>query len=217
MIGKDHVLTTQALSVGILALFNSEKHAKINIDAVGSIFNRFTLPDLLAGAIFIGVAGFASLIPDLDSASSTISKRIPFHIYKLTKHHAIFHSLIGWLIFSTVSFFLCLPLMLKHEFKLYATIVFFALIFGYLMHLVEDSFSNSGIIWNYPYGQIDQQTYRKYGAINRPVHHYRKWGGQKIPCRHFWGRGYRVGGKFEKKFAKAINKASILLLIWLIL
>lgn len=85
------------------------------------------------------------------------------------------------------------------------------------MHLVEDSFSNSGIIWNYPYGQIDQQTYRKYGAINRPVHHYRKKGNQKIPCRHWWGRGYRVGGKFEKKFAKAINKASILLLIWLIL
>lgn len=106
MIGKDHVLTTQALSVGILALFNSEKHAKINIDAIGSIFNRFTLPDLLAGVIFIGIAGFASLIPDLDSASSTISKHIPFHIYKLTRHHAIFHSLIGWLTFSAVSFFL---------------------------------------------------------------------------------------------------------------
>lgn len=217
MIGKDHVLTTQALSVGILVLFNSEKHAKINIDAIGSIFYRFTLPDLLAGAIFIGVAGFASLIPDLDSASSTISKRIPFHIYKLTKHHAIFHSLIGWLIFSTVSFFLCLPLMTNHEFKLYATIVFFALIFGYLMHLVEDSFSNSGIIWNYPYGQIDQQTYRKYGAINRPIHHYRKRGGQNIPCRHFWGRGYSVGSKNEKRVAKTLNCLGQLAIVWLIL
>lgn len=217
MIGKDHVLTTQALSVGILVLFNSEKHAKINIDAIGSIFNRFTLPDLLAGAIFIGVAGFASLIPDLDSASSTISKRIPFPIYKLTRHHAIFHSLIGWLIFNTVCFFSTLPLMLNKTFKTYATIVFFALIFGYLMHLVEDSFSIAGVVWTYPYGQFDKTTFNKYGTINRPIHHYRKRGGQNIPCRHFWGRGYRVGSKNEKRVAKTLNCLGQLAIVWLIL
>lgn len=217
MLGKDHILATQGLSEITLALTNAIKHQNLEVNAITTIFNRFTAQDFLCGAIFIGVAGFASLIPDLDSSSSMISKKIPFPIYKLTRHHAIFHSLIGWLIFSTVCFFSALPLMLNKTFKTYATIVFFALIFGYLMHLVEDSFSNSGIIWNYPYGQIDQQTYRKYGAINRPIHHYRKRGGQNIPCRHFWGRGYRVGSKNEKRVAKTLNCLGQLAIVWLIL
>lgn len=213
LIGKDHVafdssvmttfLTYEVLHKlplkhGLVSLVNvSQKHPE-------------ELPKLIiiAGVALV-ISEIATLIPDLDSQNSTASKYSIFPFYEYTNHHGIFHSLIGWAIFSI----LCAPLLLWHS------IFFIAASGGYFLHLLADSWSYAGVMWTYPYGtngQPDDYLYQRYGIFARPVHHYLQKGDKKIPCRHWWGRGYKVGSRSERKILKVTNSFSGLLLLWIL-
>ena len=69
------------------------------------------------------------------------------------------------------------------------------LIFGYLLHLVEDSFSQAGINWLYPFTPYDEYVLTNYNKRVRKPDHFVN----NKPIRHWWGKGYVTGGTFEKK------------------
>lgn len=150
-------------------------------------------PDLItnepAALMFIGAVGLSSLVPDLDSDNSIISKHLGTWIAKHVAHRGFLHSIFGWALWSIL---LTICLYWTNSWLITGLII------GYLLHIVEDSFSVSGIRWFAPFSSYDEYVFNKYGTYFRPVHHWKELSdGEKEPCRHFWGRGYRVGGKGE--------------------
>ena len=189
------------------------QHVPINL-----IFNHankgvgnFTYDELFAGFVFLICVSFGSLLPDIDSKNSLINKSLPINLSEYFVHRGICHSLIGWLIFCLISLVILFPIICYV--KLIGTMIYLGLVIGYFLHLLEDSFSRSGIIWMYPFGKIDQKSRHKYGAINRPVVRF----SNQCPIRHWWGRGYSVGGLGEKKFSDVINIIGGLLLLYVVI
>lgn len=223
MLGRDH----QQTSIGIagIALFVVYKNQHVPIDLIFNHPNKgvgnFTYVQLLAGFIFLICVGFGSLLPDIDSKNSLINKLLPINLSKYFVHRGICHSLISWLIFCLISLILLLSIMLPiilflpviSHVKLIGTMIYLGLIIGYFLHLLEDSFSRSGIIWLYPFGKIDQKSWNKYRVINRPVVRF----SNQCPIRYWWGRGYSVGSNCEKRFANVVNLIGSFLLIWTVL
>ena len=132
---------------------------------------------------------------------------------KTSHHRGVCHSLIGWAIFSIVIYVLFWPLRHLTFTDIYAQQLCYGMITGYLLHIIEDSFSCSGIVWLYPFGKCDDQIYQKYGSVSRPVKRFEN----HVPIRHWWGRGYAVGSKGEYKFARAVSTIGVISLIWLVL
>lgn len=213
MLGRDH----QKTSIGItgIALFAMYKNQHVPINLIFNHTNKgvgnFTYEELLAGFIFLICVSFGSLLPDIDSKNSLINKLFPINLSKYFVHRGTCHSLIGWLIFCLVSLILLLPVIGYAQ--LIGTMIYFGLIIGYFLHLLEDSFSRSGIVWLYPFGKIDQKSRHKYGVINRPVVRFSNQG----PIRHWWGRGYSVGSLGEKKFSDLINAIGGFLLLYIVI
>lgn len=185
------------------------------IDLVFNHLNKgvgnFTYVQLLAGFVFLICVSFGSLLPDIDSKNSLINKFIPINLSKYFVHRGICHSLIGWLIFCLISLIILFPIIFYA--KLIGTMIYFGLIIGYFLHLLEDSFSRSGIIWMYPFGKIDQKSWRKYGVINRSVVRF----SNQCPISQWWGRGYSVGSRGEKKFSDWVNMIGGFLLLYVVL
>lgn len=213
MLGRDHQKTSIGIAGIVLFAVYKNQHVPINL-----IFNHtnkgvgnFTYVQLLAGFIFLICVSFGSLLPDIDNKNSLINKLLPINLSKYFVHHGICHSLIGWLIFCLISLIILFPIICYV--KLIGTMIYLGLIIGYFLHLLEDSFSRSGIIWMYPFGKIDQKSWHKYGAINRPVVRFSNQG----PIRHWWGRGYSVGSRSEKKFSDIINAIGGLLLLYVVI
>lgn len=213
MLGRDH----QKTSIGIVGIvfFAMYKNQHVPIDLVYNHVDKgvgnFTYVQLLAGFIFLICVSFGSLLPDIDSKNSLINKSLSINLSKYFVHRGICHSLVGWLIFCLISLIILFPII--GYAKLIGTMIYFGLIIGYFLHLLEDSFSRSGIIWLYPFGKIDQNSWNRYGAINRPVVRF----SNQCPIRHWWGRGYSVGSHNEKKFSNWVNTIGGLLLLYIVL
>lgn len=213
MLGRDHQKTSIGIACIALFAMYKTKHVPINLiyNHVDKGIGNFTYAELLAGFIFLICVSFGSLLPDIDSENSLINKQLPINLSKYFVHRGICHSLIGWLIFCLISLIILFPIICYV--KLIGTMIYLGLIIGYFLHLLEDSFSRSGIIWMYPFGRIDQKSRYKYGAINRPVVRF----SNQYPIRHWWGRGYSVGSRSEKKFSDIINTIGGLLLLYIVL
>lgn len=99
---------------------------------------------LSIGAILVVTT--AAIFPDIDHEESYIGSRMRgiSDFFRLVfKHRGVIHSLLGLVIFS-LSFF-----MIVNTFSLPSNwTVWFAV--GYLFHLLEDSFSKSGVKWLQP-------------------------------------------------------------------
>lgn len=80
--------------------------------------------------IYIAIAAFMSLIPDIDHAKSTLGRKVKIISY-FTKHRGFFHSLVFGIILTIIGF------------KLVPTYKF-AIIGGYLSHLILDAFTHQG-------------------------------------------------------------------------
>ncbi|MEM4647953.1 MAG: metal-dependent hydrolase [Candidatus Pacearchaeota archaeon] len=91
------------------------------------------------------IIAFSSLIPDIDSTSSFINKKIKFgKIIAITsKHRGFWHSIFGLLIFFIISLILSKIIIIMH-FPLYVSI-------GYITHLIADSLTINGIkpLWKF--------------------------------------------------------------------
>lgn len=89
--------------------------------------------------IFISCAALGSLLPDIDSPDSTLGKIVPFissFIYKTVGHRVLFHDALVFIPLLILSIFVKNP-------------IFLGIMFGYVGHLFLDSFTKSGICFNY--------------------------------------------------------------------
>lgn len=119
MQAKTHITTTLALGLPLM-----------------SLTNELTL-------VNVGVLAVGSLLPDIDHPSSYLGKRhkmVSGVTNKAFGHRGITHSLLG---------FILIGIIVKFIQKQYLTdrienIVFW-LMLGYLLHLLEDSFSQRGV------------------------------------------------------------------------
>lgn len=156
--------------------------------------------------VLVGVV-IGSLIPDVDNQESLLG-RFMRRLNRL-QHRGITHTVYG----------LCFWLIICWLFSLLSKALAIGLFVGYLLHLLEDSWSVEGIRWwSYgPLGHYDQVVYARYGRFIRPVDHFEVSPyGKSIPCRHQWGRGYKVGGRLEKIISHIFLIADIGLLFVLL-
>lgn len=86
--------------------------------------------------LFVGAAAVGSLLPDVDCKNSYIRRYIP--LFPHMKHRGHTHSVVGFLVFSLIliPFGTAAPVL--------------GLIWGYMSHLLADSFTVYGIYVFYP-------------------------------------------------------------------
>lgn len=170
MLGKSHILASE--SIFLCGAYNMGMHP-----------NEFFYP--LLGGILIG-----SILPDVDTPNSLINKIIFLlgrnsmePMFKF-KHRGFTHTIYAWLITLIIA-------IIGLFINMFLGLFLGGISLGYLLHLIEDSFSVAGISWlgkNY-----DQYVLNKYGTLMRtPVRYV-----NKKPIRHWWGRGYEVGSRTE--------------------
>lgn len=88
--------------------------------------------------VFIPVALFATLLPDIDSKNSKLGHYKIFRIFNLfTKHRGITHSLI---FLAVISFFIFL----------FSKEILLAFVLGYVLHIFCDGFTREGVTPFYP-------------------------------------------------------------------
>ena len=215
MIGRNHKLATGGIvSLGMAVSYHT-RHVPIYyaFTNVHTGIGSFTYEQLGMGLCFLIGAAIASTLPDIDSKSTKLNQMLPESLRHAARHRGVCHSLIGWAIFSAALYALFWPVRHLTFVDIYAAQVYCGMITGYLLHIIEDSFSRSGIVWLYPFGKCDDQIYQKYGNVSRPVKRFEN----HVPIRHWWGRGYAVGSKGESKFARAVSTIGVISLIWLVL
>lgn len=170
MLGKSHILASESIFL---------------CGAYGIRMRPSKLFYPLLGGILIG-----SILPDADTPNSLINKIIFLlgrnsmdPVFKF-KHRGFTHTIYAWLITLVVAI---VGLLMN----IFLGLFLGGISLGYLLHLVEDSFSVAGISWlgkNY-----DQYVLNKYGTLMRTPVRYMN----KKPIRHWWGRGYEVGSRTE--------------------
>jgi inner membrane protein len=107
--------------------------------AIGVFGILLLLPFVEGKLIFILITLIATLLPDIDSAYSTLGHKKYFGFLQLfVKHRGILHSF-TFLIFLTIIFLLFIPQI---------ALGFFL---GYSVHLFADSFTKEGITLFYPF------------------------------------------------------------------
>lgn len=100
--------------------------------------------------------GIGSLLPDIDHPSSFLGKRNKIAsgiTNKAFGHRGGTHSLLGAAIVFILS-----TIVQFHYLSASGQNVTFWLVVGYLMHLIEDSFSRDGIHWLWPYKKKRRRT-----------------------------------------------------------
>lgn len=142
--------------------------------------------------IIIAATGIGSSLPDIDEYNSTASRNSPINFSLFLHHRGITHSLLGLILFAGLLYFLMnhfIPLKIDfNPLPDYWTSIWCGLVIGYLLHLIEDSFSKQGVAWLAPF-------------FKRP---------------HRFFITYKVNGLFEKSIASAAYLSIILMsLYWL--
>ena len=107
--------------------------------------------------IFIAVTLIATILPDIDSAFSTIGKhKIARPIQMLTKHRGFVHS-----------FTLCLGI--SFLLALYLPVLALPFFLGYAMHLLTDSFTVEGIRPFWPFKSVSKGMLRVGGSVEQAI------------------------------------------------
>lgn len=155
-------------------LIKSHRLCSIAIVEAGLIVTNVYFKNPLADVLMLAATAVGASLPDIDHYNSTVSRKSPINFSLFLHHRGITHTLLGWLIFTGVLYFLMSLLMPIHlrPFKLnYWTSLWLGLVVGYFLHLLEDSFSTQGVNWLAPFHKANTR-----GKFLR----------------------YKVGGPFEK-------------------
>lgn len=105
--------------------------------------------NLIASGILLAASTLGSVVPDIDLPNSTLGKKIKpisFIINKLFGHRTITHTPL-WLI----PLFLLLQFFISSSKPEYAVFALIGYINGFVLHLLGDLFSKSGIPMFYPF------------------------------------------------------------------
>lgn len=122
---RTHLTTTMAVGLPLMATVNQV-----------SILNLCAL-------------GIGSLLPDIDHPSSFLGKRNKIAsgiTNKTLGHRGGTHSLVGLVVVFILS-----TILQVHYLTSSGNYLTFWVLFGFLFHLIEDSFSKEGIHWLWPY------------------------------------------------------------------
>lgn len=137
--------------------------------------------------------GIGASLPDIDQHNSRVSRKSPINFSMFLHHRGITHSLLGWIIFAVILYFLMNLLIPLKPIQLRPFVLpniwgslWLGLVIGYFLHLMEDSFSKQGVQWLAPF-------YKKKG---RPLLYY------------------KVGGPFEKILAMMAYIAVIIMTVY---
>lgn len=155
-------------------LIKSHRLCSIAIVEAGLIVTNLYLKNPLADVIMLTATGVGASLPDIDHYNSTVSRKSPINFSLFLRHRGVTHTLLGWLIFTGVLYFLMnlfLPIRLRPLKLTYWTSLWLGLVIGYFLHLLEDSFSTQGVNWLSPFHKANTR-----GKFLR----------------------YKVGGLFEK-------------------
>ena len=163
MTGKSHLITNAAsvitYSCGLFALNKSIDSFSTQSDFTSiAVFTDTFMKQYLQyddlKILIIGVllSFIGTILPDIDSEDSMISRLL--HIHIPIEHRTWLHAIY-------VPFLFC---VIGAKFPLFGY-----LSFGYFVHLIMDSMSNCGICWFYPISK-----YRNYGRAKVKKVHYVK-------------------------------------------
>ncbi|HEX7735200.1 MAG TPA: metal-dependent hydrolase [Ktedonobacteraceae bacterium] len=156
MVGKSH------LQVGLTAgvILDSMMHIS-GPPLIGA--SHITLALVIDKALFYLMVGFGALLPDIDNAHSTLGKKLGWiskEIQHKFGHRTLFHSFLGLILGSLIALGaqqLIMYLLLSRGYTVPAHIigsshiVFIAVLFGCIMHIVADALTLEGVPLLWPY------------------------------------------------------------------
>lgn len=150
MIGKSHLLV--GLTAGVV--FDSVTHIS-GPPLVGT--DHITLSLIIDKALFYLMVGMGALLPDIDNARSTMGKKfgwISKGIQHTVGHRTLFHSLLGLVLGAALALGLQQIILYLLDTRGYTVpvrvigeshIVFIAVLFGCIMHIVADGLTTEGV------------------------------------------------------------------------
>jgi len=123
-----------------------------------------TLALLVKKGVYYLMVGFGALLPDIDNARSTLGTKLGWvskEIQHIAGHRTLFHSILGLIVGSLLAIGLqqlVIYLLAQHGFvtpALYireSYLVFFAVLFGCVMHIAADGLTQGGVplLWPNP-------------------------------------------------------------------
>lgn len=150
MVGKSHLLV--GLTAGVV--LDSVVHLT---GSPLTMAKSVPLELLVNKGVFYFMVGFGSLLPDIDNARSSMGKKLGWiskEIQHVAGHRTLFHSLLGLFLGSLLAIGLeqlVIYLLAQRGFTLPAQfvgeshLVFFAVLFGCIMHIVADGLTEGGV------------------------------------------------------------------------
>lgn len=184
------VSTTGTGLLGIYGLYHAYEVKNIDVwhnipiakivETVGFDFSKTGFSLFITLVVTTIALGFGGLLPDIDSKRSILGRYVPF-VEGLVGHRTITHTV--WVVAGLMA--------LSYYTGFY---ILWMITLGYLLHIIQDSFSVQGIDWFWPIGRG-----------------YSSYGGASVKRGPHLGL-YRVGGAVES----AIMGVMILLNIWAI-
>ena len=150
MVGKSHLLV--GLTAGVV--LDSIVHLS---GPPLTLATSVTLALVVKKSVYYFMVGFGSLLPDIDNARSSIGSKLGWvskEIQHVAGHRTIFHSLLGLLLGSLLAIGLeqlVVYLLVQKGFILPAQfvgashLVFFAVLFGCIVHIAADGLTEGGV------------------------------------------------------------------------
>jgi membrane-bound metal-dependent hydrolase YbcI (DUF457 family) len=157
MVGRSHLLI--GLTAGVV--LDSVLHLTGSPITLAS---GVTKQVVLTKAIYYVAVGFGALLPDIDNAHSTLGRKLGWvsrEIQHVAGHRTLFHSLLGLLLGALLAlgvqqlalYLLSLRgLTLSEHFMNTTHMIFFAVLFGCVMHIAADALTEGGVplLWPNP-------------------------------------------------------------------
>jgi membrane-bound metal-dependent hydrolase YbcI (DUF457 family) len=171
MEGRSHLLV--GLTAGVV--FDSVVH--LTGDPL-TMAKTVPLSLLLNKGIFYFMVGFGALLPDIDNARSTMGRKLGWvskEIQHIAGHRTFFHSILGLFFGSLLAIGLeqvVSYLLVQHGYIVPAEIVsdshlvFFAVLFGCIMHIAADALTEGGVPLFWP-------SHKRYGFPPNPHWRFR--------------------------------------------
>ncbi|MBO0781376.1 MAG: metal-dependent hydrolase [Ktedonobacteraceae bacterium] len=151
MEGRSHLL------VGLTAGVVLDSFVHLSGPPLTDPSTKVTLALLTSKAVYYFSVGFGALLPDIDNARSTLGQKFGFiseQIQHIAGHRTILHSFLGLILGSVLALGLerlIIFLLDMRNMQLPASLVegshlvFFAVLFGCVMHIAADALTQGGV------------------------------------------------------------------------
>ena len=136
-------------------LTKSHRICSIAIVELSLLLTNRLLIDPVNNIIILAATAIGASLPDIDEYNSSASKKSVINFSLFLRHRGITHSFLGWAIFSGGLYYLMnkfIPIRINNlTSQNYWSALWFGLVIGYFLHLIQDSFSKQGVEWLAPF------------------------------------------------------------------